>query len=291
MCLGPRVCYRCVMAQKYVHDAVCGQFRPRRVVIDGVGSIELLPAAPYEAAFTPAGAVIGFAYEAQSGTHAFASDRKTPFQAKPNHLSFVPIGCDVYSQSKTGGEYLRIVLDSSHSELARREQRFSNIIDHQAIGFAEELRRLLIGGLHDDASIEHLISVLSGRALETLSGEIIDERGARWMTPRRLRLSMELIEEHLSTKLTISQLAHSLGLSSGFFSRTFRNAVGKAPHDYIVDRRIARARILLEIGQCDLSDIALAVGFSSHAHMTSAFKRRLGTTPSKLRAASGGLRG
>jgi AraC family transcriptional regulator len=33
----------------------------------------------------------------------------------------------------------------------------------------------------------------------------------------------------------------------------------------------------------DLSDIALAVGFSSHAHMTAAFRERLGVTPSRLR--------
>jgi len=82
--------------------------------IGGLARIELLPAAAYEAAYTPEAPVIGFAFEAQAGTHAFASDRKRPFQAKPNHLSFVPAGCDVYSQSAQGGEYLRIVLEKRH---------------------------------------------------------------------------------------------------------------------------------------------------------------------------------
>ena len=67
--------------------------------VGGVATIELLPAAAYEAAYTPGAPVIGFAFEAQAGTHAFASDRKRPFQAKPNHLSFVPARCDVYSCS------------------------------------------------------------------------------------------------------------------------------------------------------------------------------------------------
>jgi AraC family transcriptional regulator len=252
-------------------------------VINGLATIELLPSAPYEAAYTPGSPVIGFAFEAQSGMHAFASDRRRPFLAKPNHLSFVPVGCDLYSQSARGGEYLRIVLESADAEWYRCERRFSNIIDGKAILIAEQLRRNLIGDVPDELLIEKLVNALSERVLAILTGEYVESPRGGWMTPRRLRLSLEQIEEHLATKLSVHELALSLGLSAGFFSRAFREAVGKAPHDYIIDRRVARARSLLQSGSRGLSAVAQAAGFSSHAHMTSVFRKRLGTTPSGIR--------
>src|SRR5436190_2043744 len=62
----------------------------------------------------------------------------------------------------------------------------------------------------------------------------------------------------LDTKLTIEDLAGALGLSAGFFSRAFKAAVGKAPHAYIVDCRISRARRLLKSTELDLTTIAHA---------------------------------
>jgi len=250
--------------------------------IGGLATIELLPAAAYEAAYTPNAPVIGFAFEAQSGTHAFASDRKRPFQARPNHLSFVPAGCGVYSQSTRGGEYLRIVLKTG---VAGRQcqARFSNIVDAPAIPIAERLRCLLLGHVQDELLFESLVGALSERVSNILNGELVEGRRAGWLTPHRLRLTLAQIEEQLATKLSVHGLAASLGLSAGFFSRAFREAVGKSPHAYIIDRRIARARRLLNSAGDDLSAVAQAAGFSSHAHMTSVFRNRLGATPSDIR--------
>jgi len=245
--------------------------------------MELLPPAPYEAAYTPSGCVIGFAFDAQCGLHAFASDRKTPFQANPNHLSFVPEGCDVYSQSIRGGEYLRIVLDARASEWPHRDRRFTNVVDARSILVAEQLRGQLIWGDEDILLLEHLVGRLSERVTAILTGIADGVNALGWMTPRRLRLSLDLIEEELATKLTVARLAASLGLSTGFFSRAFKEAVGKAPHDFIIDRRIARAREQMGSGVDDLSAIAQEAGFNSHAHMASVFRKRLGVTPTEVR--------
>ena len=268
-----------VEARRQSNDAVLAMPVVR---IDGLARIELLPAAAYEAAYTPGAPVIGFAFEAQAGTHAFASDRKRPFQAKPNHLSFVPAGCDVYSQSARGGEYLRILLAGGTADDGGN-RRFSNIIDARAIPIAEQLRRGLLAGRHDDLLFDGLVSALSDRVTCILTGGFAENVKAGWMTPHRLRLTFERIEEQLATKLTVHSLAASLGLSAGFFSRAFREAVGKAPHEYIIDRRLARARRLLGPNARDLAAVAQAAGFSSHAHMTSVFRKRLGTTPSIIR--------
>ncbi|CAN7631585.1 helix-turn-helix transcriptional regulator [Bosea sp. LjRoot90] len=255
----------------------------RRAVI-GRWRIELLPRSPYDAAYTPDMAIIGFAFESQVGVHAFGSDRRTGFRAKPNGLAYVPAGCDVYSQSEHGGEYLKIAFRPEEGDLPACGRRFSNVIDRTTIGAAQRLRSILLSpDLVDSLRYEGLVSSLDDCVVRILRGGDAEPRSGAWMTPRRLRHVDELIEAGLDKKLTVQELAAALGLSAGFFSRAFKAAVGKAPHDYIIDRRISRARALMRAGALGLDMVALSSGFTSHAHMTATFRSRLGVTPSQLR--------
>jgi AraC family transcriptional regulator len=252
----------------------------------GTGSwrAELLPRTPYRAAYTPEHPSIGFAFEAQGGVHAFGSDRRVDFRAKSNGLAYLPPGCDVYSLSDHGGEYLKVTFAWDHDEPWPWARRFSDVIDAAAIDAAQQLRReLLAGDRIDELQCERLVAVLKQRTACVLSGIAIDPTARSWMTPRRLKLIDDLIEARLDTKLTVQELAGALRLSAGFFCRAFRAAVGKAPHDYIIDRRISRARALLQTTALDLKAIAHASGFASHAHMSSTFRTRLGVTPSAFR--------
>jgi AraC family transcriptional regulator len=110
----------------------------------GSWSAELLPRNPYQTAYTPEVSIIGFAFEAQVGVHAFGSDRRVAFRAKPNGLAYVPAGCDVYSTSGHGGEYLKIALAGSPSDLYKCPRRFSDLIDAIAISAAHDLRMTAI---------------------------------------------------------------------------------------------------------------------------------------------------
>jgi AraC family transcriptional regulator len=257
----------------------------RRLAIDGSWSAELLPRNSYLAAYTPESPIIGFAFESQAGIHAFASSRKSDFRATPNGLAYVPAGCDVYSSSDIGGEYLKITLPPARSHPWQCARRFSDAIDPIAIAAAHGLRRhlLLAGRGRDPLPCERCVQVLEERVAWITRGTIEAAPARSWMTPRRLKLVDALIEDRLDTKLTIEELAGVLGLSAGFFSRAFKAAVGKAPHDYIVDRRISRARMLLERTQLDCTTIAHGSGFASHAHMTATFRNRLGISPTALR--------
>jgi len=252
----------------------------------GAGSwhVQLLPRAPYRAAYTPELPSIGFAFEGQDGVHAFGSDRRVGFRAKPNGLAYVPPGCDVYSQSDHGGEYLKVTFAWDRGDAWPWARRFSDVIDAAAIDAAQQLRReLLASDRVDELQCERLVQVLKRRTACVLRGIAAEPPARCWMTPRRLKLVDDLIEARLDTKLTVEELAGALRLSTGFFCRAFRTAVGKAPHDYIIDRRVSRARALLQATALDLKAIAHASGFASHAHMTATFRSRLGVTPSALR--------
>jgi AraC family transcriptional regulator len=247
-------------------------------------SAELLPRSPYEAAYTPEASIIGFAFEGQTGVHAFATDRRTGFRARPNALAYVPQGCDVYSQSQRGGEYLKIAICPEQEDTRLCGRRFNDVVDLAAIRAAQNVRAILLAGDPiDPVSLEYWLDKLIDRAAHVMGRNEASPRAGSWMTARRLKRVDELIDARLDDKLTVQELATAIGLSTGFFSRAFKASVGKSPHGYIIDRRISRARALLQIDELELSNVALASGFTSHAHMTATFRSRLGVTPSQLR--------
>jgi AraC family transcriptional regulator len=253
-------------------------------LVAGDWHVELLPAAAYEAAYAPQRAVLGVAFDAQSGVHAFGSDRVRPFRAKPNGLGFVPAGCDVYSASPVGGEYLRIVAAQPDRLAHLPARQFSDVIDAAAIAAAHAIRRhLLADGVAAAALIEAQAELLVERVQAVLHANASSPREAAWITANRLKRVDEYIDCHMERKIRVAEIAGELGLSEGFFIRAFKAAIGVNPHSYLIDRRIAKARHRLATSQQSLADIAVAVGFSSHAHMSACFRERLGVTPGELR--------
>jgi AraC family transcriptional regulator len=249
----------------------------------GLWCVELWPPNPYHAVYTPQTPIIGFAFESQAGVHAFGSDRRTAYRARPNGLAYVPAGCDVYSTSDHGGEYLKITLACEPGAPRKGARRFSDAIDPVAIAAAHDLRRQLLLSDCDPLWCERSVQLLDERVGWALGATVAVPAAGSSMTPHRLRLVNDLIEARLDAKLTVQELAAAVGLSVGFFSRAFKATVGKAPYDYVVDRRVSRARRLLEDSKLDLTAIAHASGFASHAHMTTTFRSRLGIRPSVLR--------
>ena len=95
----------------------------------------------------------------------------------------------------------------------------------------------------------------------------------------RIKRVLEFVEAHLDQDLTLHDLCAQAGLSPFHFAKVFKAAIGQPPRQYILERRIARARDFLVTTCLSLAEIAYAVGFSSQSHMTAAFSARLGVTP------------
>lgn len=221
---------------------------------------------------------IGFAFDSQAGVHALASDRVVPFLTYPNGLAFIPAGCDVYSSSDHGGEYLSV----RGVEHIGADAPFGDRVDRQAIALAHAIRRNLLNPAPSDPFyLEELCGALAERALSAPPADIRPE--ARRLTRNRLKRIEDFIDANLDAPLSVGRMAAELGLSEGAFSRYFRASTGKSPYAHVLDRRIAGARDLLAGTSAGLAHIALAVGFSSHAHMASTFRQRLGCAPSQFR--------
>jgi len=105
------------------------------------------------------------------------------------------------------------------------------------------------------------------------------------LSPGRLRRLEEFVETHLHEAISIEQMAEVAGLGVWTFTRHFRATVGRAPHEFVLDRRIDRARRLLAQGSMAIKEVAAACGFADQAHLTRVFRARLGTTPARLKKA------
>ena len=250
---------------------------PVRRIEAGPWAIELLPGCAYATRYVASQSAIGFAFDSQRGLHAIGSDRVLPFEALPNGLAFVPAGCDVLSESPAGGEYLRVVrtdgmaLPGTHA--------FNNRIDPQAITLALRMRSALLRATAEDDWEAWAL----GLAECVTDHKAFSPRPQGSITDGRMRLLDDFIDASLDSPVGVQAMAGLLGLSEGYFIRAFKQATGKSPHSYLIDRRLAKARALMRDSTVRLTDIAHTCGFNSQAHMTTLFKQRLGISPAQLR--------
>ena len=97
-----------------------------------------------------------------------------------------------------------------------------------------------------------------------------------------LRHVIEYIHDTLDHHLTLAELAFVADLSTYHFARTFKHVTGVAPHQYILNARVERAKSLLLQGKLSIAEIANKVGFFDQSHFTRYFKRLVGVTPQTL---------
>lgn len=107
-------------------------------------------------------------------------------------------------------------------------------------------------------------------------------RRIRLLPPERSRVE-SLIASHLGSPIRIAWLAAAVTMTPHEFLIAFRAAFGTTPAQYIIDQRLRRARWLLSTSAKPVAEIAFETGFSSHAHLSAAFRDRFHLTPSEFR--------
>ena len=151
--------------------------------------------------------------------------------------------------------------------------RFQQLIK---MNWSEPSERLLTSSLASAVLDHALLSQVGMRGGLNLKGGL-----AAWQR----RQLVEHIEHSLAEPISIGPLAAHGALSPYHFARMFRESFGIPPHQYVLARRMSRARELLRSRSLVLGDIALACGFASASHFTNRFKQAMGATPGEYRAA------
>ena len=94
---------------------------------------------------------------------------------------------------------------------------------------------------------------------------------------------MVFIEDFLARDIGLVDMAAVVGYSPDHFARLFRQTFRVSPHQYLLGRRIERAKAMLRDRSVAIATIAVACGFSSQSHLNAVFKRHTGVTPGRYR--------
>jgi AraC family transcriptional regulator len=144
---------------------------------------------------------------------------------------------------------------------------------------------LTAGGTGGPLAAESLANVLTVHLIRHVLAPGRPARGPDGALPRaKLRAVLEYIEEHLDASPTLEQMAAVARLSPYHFARQFKAATGLPPHEYVIVRRIERAKQFLQDGSdLSLAQVAARAGFSDQSQFSRHFKRILGVTPGQFR--------
>jgi AraC family transcriptional regulator len=228
------------------------------------------------------------------GESACDNGRFSPYKKYPNTITTLVPGMRLAARSRSKHE---MIIGALHPDFIRGIQ---GELDNPLSGTSHELRGI------DDPDLRNLLLLLlkeseSGGRCGTLYAEsLVAALAARLLyagrfeklpanttiaplPPRPLRRVLERMQADLSATLDLATLAAESGYSKAHFLRTFRAATGQAPHRYLIELRLEKAQALIGSTSTSLIDIAAACGFSSHAHLTTAFRSRFGVSPSAYR--------
>jgi AraC family transcriptional regulator len=214
--------------------------------------------------------------------------KRTPGQLMQSGttLTMLPAGCEAQSRSDSI-RFLRLFtldLDPVH-HITGASQPLN--IDKPVVGISDarlsKICRLLAqecrgpdfnGPLYADNLVLALGIILS-RFDDT---EL--QRGPKGgLAPWQLRRVQDYMRENISQTISVKVLADLAQVSMTHFSRAFKASVGCAPHQWMTENRVERAKRYLLSGELPIVEISLCLGFCDQAHFTRVFHKAVGDTP------------
>ena len=131
---------------------------------------------------------------------------------------------------------------------------------------------------------DYIALALATHAAQTYGGmQALSKPLKGGLAPWQEKLSKEMIASDLSGGITLHEIAKACGLSVSHFSRAFRKSAGVAPHAWLLQVRVDKAKDMLKKRSDSLSVIASACGFADQSHFTRIFARRVGLSPGTWR--------
>jgi AraC family transcriptional regulator len=100
---------------------------------------------------------------------------------------------------------------------------------------------------------------------------------------RRLKQVLSFIEDQLEQDLSLERIAEMAEISASHLNALFRQSVGVSVHQYLIQRRLERAKALLKQDGLSITEIALATGFAHPSHLARHMRRATGMTTRAIR--------
>jgi AraC family transcriptional regulator len=217
--------------------------------------------------------------------------RRTPL-TEPGGLAFFPVGLTVRVVQPAAARFVQVIWDSYLyltllPELGTATSRFellSPLQDPLLSQIVTTLAQEIEGGSADRILVESLGTAMYIRIARHFVGRL-PLPTSHGLSQERLRRVRDYVEAHLDEDLSLTVLADIACLSPYHFSRSFKQAAGVGLQRYVIQRRVERAKRLMRQTHEPLALIAQEAGFADQSHFTIAFRREIGVTPGRFRAA------
>ena len=180
------------------------------------------------------------------------------------------------------------IVDELDANGSRQVELLDNFGTRDA--YIEDLARRLVGELRADnlagqRYAESLATALAVHLLRHYSTASKITHGSSRMLPRyKLQRVTDFINDNLRDDLTLGKMSATLSMSPFHFAHAFRQATGLAPHRYVIQCRIDRAKILLCETDLSIAEISNQVGYSNQSNFSVVFHRVAGQTPRRFRS-------
>lgn len=210
-------------------------------------------------------------------------------------LDIVPAQTQCAWETKQGGSTLvmkvptallrsvatELDLDPNHVELADRFQLRDPQIEHIGWALKADIEAGCPGGR---LFRESLGTALAARLLQRHNIHSLPMRDSKsGMSSIKLKQLVTHIEDNLESDLSLAEIARVAGLSVSHLKTLFRQSTGVPVHQYVLRRRVERAKELLQVDELSITQIAFATGFAHQSHLARHMRKILGTTPAAIR--------
>lgn len=142
----------------------------------------------------------------------------------------------------------------------------------------------VVGECLSGIKVKYLASAIVAEIFEKYSAlYVAEKKNNNELNQNSLQKTLNFIESNLHKNISADQLAAMSGVKYAQFSRLFKATMQVTLHQYIIQRRIEKARILLSETELKIVEIAQECGFSDQVHLTRLFNRSLGISPAAFR--------
>lgn len=166
---------------------------------------------------------------------------------------------------------------SSNIELRETVSKKDHLIQHLSLAFLTEAEKNEAASRLYSESIAH--TLMFHIVKNYTNGVVQAKQFLGGLSGNRLRRVTDFINDNLEQDLTLTEIAQVADLSHFHFARAFRKTMGVTPQQYITNRRIEKAKELLEKSNLPIVEVGFQTGFKNQSHFTTLFRKFTSLTP------------